>query len=115
MQRWPHVVAIGLLLLAALSQSAWLAMFAALALMVGVAIAVYHTGIERAFWPGPDSCTATAPGDVSADALFNQIMAAPLVRCDEVTWEFLTLSMATWNGLISLVAVYFIASGLSRA
>lgn len=31
-----------------------------------------------------------------------QIMAAPLVRCDEVPWEFFTLSMASWNMLISL-------------
>ena len=29
-------------------------------------------------------------------------MEAPLVRCDEVAWEFLSLSMASWNGIISL-------------
>lgn len=116
LQRWPHGIAIVLLLLAALSQSAWLAMFAALALLVGAAIALYHTGIERGFWEGPTACSGGAgPADVSADALFDQIMTAPLVRCDEVQWEFLTLSMASWNGIISLLAVYFIASGLSRA
>ena len=116
LQRWPHGIAIVLLLLAALSQSAWLAMFAALALLVGAAIALYHTGIERGFWEGPVACSGSAgPADLSADALFNQIMEAPLVRCDEVQWEFLTLSMASWNGIISLLAVYFIAVGMSRA
>jgi len=30
-----------------------------------------------------------------------QIMAAPLVRCDEVPWELLSLSMASWNAIAS--------------
>ncbi len=32
----------------------------------------------------------------------DQIMAAPLVRCDEVPWEMLGLSMASWNTVISV-------------
>jgi disulfide bond formation protein DsbB len=30
-------------------------------------------------------------------------MAAPLIRCDEVPWEMLGLSMASWNAVASLV------------
>ena len=29
-------------------------------------------------------------------------MTAPLVRCDQVPWEMLGLSMASWNMLASL-------------
>jgi disulfide bond formation protein DsbB len=29
-------------------------------------------------------------------------MSAPLVRCDEVVWDLLGLSMASWNAIISL-------------
>ena len=29
-------------------------------------------------------------------------MAAPLVRCDEVPWQMLGLSMASWNALAAL-------------
>ena len=38
-------------------------------------------------------------GDPSA--LLDQILAAPIVRCDEVPWSFLSLSMANWNFVIS--------------
>ncbi len=42
----------------------------------------------------------------------NQIMAAPLIRCDEVAWAFLGLSMASWNALISvgLAALWLLAA-----
>ncbi len=39
---------------------------------------------------------------LSTDELMDQILTAPLIQCDEVAWEFLTLSMASWNVLISL-------------
>jgi disulfide bond formation protein DsbB len=37
--------------------------------------------------------------------LLDQIMNAPLVRCDEVPWEMFTLSMASWNAIASFVFV----------
>ena len=67
------------------------------------AIAIYHTGVERKLWEGPTSCTSGGTSGVSADELFDQIMAAPLVRCDEVPWELAGLSMASWNGIVALV------------
>jgi disulfide bond formation protein DsbB len=30
-----------------------------------------------------------------------QMMAAPVVRCDQVPWEMLGLSMASWNAVAS--------------
>ncbi len=30
-----------------------------------------------------------------------QILTAPLVRCDEIAWQMLGLSMAGWNALLS--------------
>ena len=38
-----------------------------------------------------------------ADDLLNQIMAAPVVRCDQVQWSLLGISMAGWNAILSLV------------
>ena len=31
--------------------------------------------------------------------LLEQILAAPVVRCDEIAWSFLGLSMAAWNAI----------------
>jgi len=102
-QRWPHV---GALLAGALA----LGLGGRLLPLLGGAgaatsggIAIYHTGVERGWWEGPTSCTGSASiGGVSAEDLLSQIMAAPVVRCDEVPWEMLGLSMASWNALVSL-------------
>lgn len=99
-QRWPHVVA----LFAGLGfvfSGPW-AVLGALGTGVSGAIGVYHTGVERRWWEGPSSCTSG--GDLtglSAQELLDQIMAAPVVRCDEVPWDMLGLSMASWNAILS--------------
>lgn len=104
-QRWPHVAAVAAAALA-LALPAFLrplAVLGALAMLAGAGIALYHTGIERDWWEGPTSCTAT--NDIRAlspDELMAQILQAPLVRCDEVAWSLFGLSMASWNGLASL-------------
>jgi disulfide bond formation protein DsbB len=36
------------------------------------------------------------------DLLDPTIVVAPVVRCDEVAWQMLGLSMASWNGVVSL-------------
>ncbi|MCC6007300.1 MAG: disulfide bond formation protein B [Rhodobacteraceae bacterium] len=106
-QRWPHAAGVAAgaaaLVLARGPVFGLAALAGALAMLAGTGIALYHTGVESGWWPGPASC---ALGDVSGldpDALLDRILAAPIVRCDEVAWAFLGLSMATWNGLMSLV------------
>lgn len=99
-QRWPHVLAlvagVGLVL-----RGPWAVLGALGAAGSGV-IGVYHTGVERRWWDGPSSCTSGGDmSGLSAQELLDQIMAAPVVRCDEVPWELLGLSMASWNALLS--------------
>jgi disulfide bond formation protein DsbB len=101
-QRWPHLAAVlaGLAALAVAGPALPLA--GAAAALATAAIGGYHTGIERGWWPGPDTCTAGPIGGLSAGELLDRIMAAPLARCDEVAWAFAGLSMASWNALLSL-------------
>ena len=103
-QRWPHVAAIAIGAVAALAilPARLLAGLGALAALTTAGIGAYHTGVERKWWEGPASCSGGSVGDQSAQDLFAQIMAAPLVRCDEVPWEMLGLSMASWNAVASL-------------
>lgn len=121
-QRWPHVVAaiagvLGASVLARLARP--LAGLGGLAMLTSAGLGVYHTGIERGWWPGPPTCAA--PGntaDLSTDELMGRIMSAPLVRCDEVAWEMLGLSMASWNAVASLAlaGVWFaVAAGRPRS
>jgi disulfide bond formation protein DsbB len=104
-QRWPHAAAvvIGLAILAiARGRLATLLMLcgAGAAAITG-AYGVYHTGVERGWWAGPDTCTSGPIDGLSSGDLLNQILAAPLVRCDEVAWSMLGLSMASWNAILS--------------
>lgn len=101
-QRWPHAAAIAIAALAMVMPGRLFPAAGALAALCTAAIGVYHTGIERGWWPGPSACSSGPIGGVSAEDLMAQIMAAPLARCDEVPWEMLGLSMASWNALASL-------------
>ncbi|WP_343343940.1 disulfide bond formation protein B [Sphingomicrobium sp. XHP0239] len=108
-QRWPHVAAVVLALLAFPLRGARRALvaLAGLAIAVSGAIGVYHAGVELGLLDGITTCTANATG-------LDQIMNADLVRCDAVQWELLGVSMAGWNAIISLSAALFIALGVAR-
>ena len=100
-QRWPHGAAIVIGLTALALPVALLLLAGALAAALTGAIGVYHMGVERGWWKGPDTCTSGDISNLSSDDLLNQIMSAPLVRCDDVAWQMLGLSMAGWNAVIS--------------
>ncbi len=100
-QRWPHGLAIVAGLLALVSRGRFWLLIGSLGAATTGAIGIYHTGVERKWWEGPTSCTSTGTAGMSPEDLLEKIMAAPLVRCDEVPWEMFTLSMASWNAIIS--------------
>ena len=102
-QRWAHVAVIiaaaaGLLTLPARTGLV-LALLAALA---SAGIAGYHAGVEWQLWQGPSGCTAGLASSASAADLVDQLLATPVVRCDDVPWSLFGLSMAGWNMLFSL-------------
>ena len=104
-QRWPHGAAIVLAALAFTAptqsqRSRLLTLLAASAIAISGAIGVYHAGVEAKIFEGFTQCTALAKGS-TAD-LLKQISAAPLVRCDEVQFRFIGMSMAGWNAILSL-------------
>jgi disulfide bond formation protein DsbB len=109
-QRWPHAAAI---LLAAgafalPARSRLLTALAALAIAVSGAIGVFHAGVELGWWEGLTRCTVG--GALSLDELMN----VPLVRCDQVQWSLLGISMAGWNAIISLGSAAAIGLLLAR-
>ena len=112
-QRWPHGVAI-ILAAAAFSAPAEarrarsFTLLAALAIAVSGAIGVYHAGVELKIFEGITTCTAVAAGGSTAEML-DQLMRVPLVRCDQVQWSLLGISMAGWNAIISLAGATAIA------
>jgi disulfide bond formation protein DsbB len=106
-QRYPHAVAIALGAVAFFVPLSVLIALGAAAALATAGVGLYHVGVEQGWWDGPSSCTAGPIGGVDANALFDQIMAAPLIRCDDIAWQFAGLSMAGWNMVISLVLAGF--------
>ncbi|WP_309602024.1 disulfide bond formation protein B [Sphingomonas sp.] len=100
-QRWPHGVAIVVAALAFLfaadSRNARLLVaLAAIAIAISGAIGVFHAGVELKYWEGLTRCSTG--GALTLD----ELMKVPLVRCDQVQFSFLGVSMAGWNAILSL-------------
>jgi len=105
-QRWPHFGAVFIACLILYTKSALLMRVASVMLLVGAGIAFYHTGVELSWWEGPSTCTTGSIDNLSSTELMDKIMKAPIIRCDQVQWSLGGLSMATWNGIFSLVLSY---------
>ncbi|WP_407496517.1 disulfide bond formation protein B [Pseudooceanicola sp. MF1-13] len=113
-QRWPHAAAVligGAVLITGQKVLNWLG---ALAAAATAGIGLYHTGVERGWWEGPSTCTSSSAGNMSADDFFNQVIGAPLIRCDEVAWSLMGLSMASWNAIASLILMAFWVRAATR-
>ncbi|SEL25151.1 disulfide bond formation protein B [Pacificibacter marinus] len=113
-QRWPHVVAIFVGAAYMGVQSRVLLWFGALAAAVTAGLGAFHTGVERKWWEGPTSCTGggdALSGLTGGDLLPGSPVDA-IVMCDQVSWEFLGLSMASYNFAFSalLVAIWLVAA-----
>jgi disulfide bond formation protein DsbB len=113
LQRWPWRVAI------VLAVAAWLAgdrlplsataLIFALVFFVSAGLGFYHLGVEQHWFAGPTACTATGPTATTVDELRRQLLAAPLVLCDQVQWALFGVSLAGWNLIASLAMAAFCA------
>lgn len=102
-QRWPHLAAIVLALVAITrrsdpSVSRGFTVLAALAILLSGAIGVYHAGVEYHWWQGPARCTAQGFTSLA------DLLSAKPVMCDVPQWTFLHISLAGYNAIVSIVA-----------
>ncbi|MFQ5533557.1 MAG: disulfide bond formation protein B [Sphingomonadales bacterium] len=107
-QRWPYGAAIVLSLIAIFlvhrrydRLARAFIVVCGLGFVVGAALGGYHVGVEEGWWQGPTTCSGSGGAD-TVEALLAQVEAAPVVRCDQVQWRLLGLSMAGYNVLLSL-------------
>ena len=112
-QRWPHYAALVLALLAFVPvlPTRLLVTLAAIAIAVSGAIGVAHAGVEYHWWHGFTACTKTiGSGPITIDDL----MKAPVVRCDQPQWSLFGISLAGFNAIISLGGALVIFVLLAR-
>jgi disulfide bond formation protein DsbB len=85
----------------------------ALTALGNAALGTYHAGVEWKFWQGPTDCTGPIGNLGSAGDLLARLDTVKVIRCDEVQWRFLGLSLAGYNVLISLLMAAIAAWGLA--
>ncbi len=77
-------------------------------------LGTYHAGVEWGLWQGPTDCTGPIGNLGSAGSLLERLDTVKVVRCDEVQWRFLGLSLAGYNVLISLLMAAVAAWGMVK-
>ncbi len=121
-QRYAYYLAVPLALLVALAATKdaprpllviGLALLTATALY-NAGLGFYHAGVEWGFWQGPTDCTGPVLDFGKAGGLLDNLDKVKVVRCDEVQWRFLGLSLAGYNVLISLLMAALAAWGILR-
>ena len=85
----------------------------ALAALGNAVLGTYHAGVEWGFWQGPTDCTGPVGNLGSAGTLLERLDKVKVIRCDEVQWRFLGLSLAGYNVLISLLLAAIAAWGIA--
>jgi len=102
-QRYPHFIALALAIISVTAAPKRLLVgLAALAIMASGLIGGFHAGVEYGWWEGITGCATTV--STGGGSALDNIMNAPLVRCDVAPWSLLGISLAGWNFIISISA-----------
>lgn len=110
-QRTPYYLGVPVMLMAAMAArnklpkpvTKGLLAIGGLLMAYGLALAVFHAGVEWAWWPGPTDCVAAAMSiTTDANDLLGDINAIKPPSCDKAALRILGLSFAGWNVPASL-------------
>ena len=67
---------------------------------------MYHFGIELKLWTGPEACSSNLI--FSKDLLKDLLKKSP-IKCDEIMFSILGISLAGWNAIISSIIFLFLS------
>ncbi len=109
-ERWPYYAAIALsavaLVIGRRGVNHAALILAGLIFVASAVLAFYHVGVEQHWFAGPTACTGTTFGAGSVEALRQQLLATPTVRCDEIQWSVFGLDpLVDGNFVMSIVLV----------
>jgi disulfide bond formation protein DsbB len=121
-QRYAYYLAVplgALLALAAARAAPRAVLYAGLAILAAAALGnaglgTYHAGVEWGLWQGPTDCSGPVGNLGSAGNVLERLDTVKVIRCDEVQWRFLGLSLAGYNVLISTSMAAIAAWGIGR-
>jgi disulfide bond formation protein DsbB len=108
LQRYPFGALIAIGIVGWLWQPRPMLGLAAVLLLGSAGLAGYHLGVEQGWWALPAGCAAG--GDARSVEELKRLLAEAGPTCDQISFTFLGLSLAAWNGLISLALAAFAAA-----
>lgn len=123
-QRFPYYAGIPLMALAVLAAAfRWpaaltrtLLALGGILMLIGLGLAVFHSGVEWKFWPGPTDCTAVSMSiTTNAGNLLSDMNAIHPPACDTAALRVLGLSFAGWNAIASLILALIAFRGAKKA
>ena len=109
-QRWPHLAAIAIAVLAFALPRRDIVGLAAIAILISGAIGAFHAGVEYRWWEGLTRCS-----QMSGERSISDIMNTPLVRCDEAQWSLFGISLAGYNAILSSGTALLILGMLGKS
>jgi disulfide bond formation protein DsbB len=107
-QRWPHaiIIAIAGVGLVAIKQN-WMLLLIVLSAIITALFGLYHSGVEQGWWSGPSGCSNQLNSDTDISSLTTSLLEMPVVKCDEIAWSLMGISMAGWNSILSVSIAIF--------
>ena len=63
-------------------------------------LAFYHFGIEKKLWQGFSECSSNL---IFNENTLDQLLSKSSIRCNETQFELLYISLAGWNGILSII------------
>lgn len=82
------------------------------ALLAGTILSGYHHGVEQHWWQNVVECSTGLPDAHDLAAFRAAMLARPVIACDQIAWQFLGLSMASWNFILSISLAAMMAGSL---
>ena len=66
----------------------------------GLFYSFWHVGIENQFLSGPSGCSSKLNSTDNILSLKEQILAKPVINCEDIAWSIFGLSAATINSML---------------
>jgi len=102
-QREPYYVIIfGFILFSILRWQThiWFYLGVQLISIYGLFYSIWHVGIENQLLPGPAGCSSGLNNTDNILSLKEQILAKPVINCEDIAWSIFGLSAATINSML---------------
>ena len=102
-QREPYyIIILGFIFIAILKwqKRIWFYLGVQLISIYGLFYSVWHVSIENQLLSGPAGCSSGLNTTNNILSLKEQILAKPVINCEDIAWSILGLSAATINSLL---------------